>query len=144
MGILSRIIKYVTLFLWGGTVYYMIELLYRGHSHESMFILGGLCFLAIGALNNYLPWRMPIWGQMVIGGLVITVLELFAGLVLNVWMGLGIWCYADTWGSAFWGQVSIPFKLAWMGLSLVGILLDDFLRWKIWGELKPVYVFFVE
>jgi len=139
MDILSRLVKYVTLLLWGGTVYYIIELLYRGHSHESMFILGGLCFLSIGALNNYLPWRMLMWVQMIIGGIVITVLELIAGMILNVWLGLGIWCYADTWGSAFWGQISIPFTLAWIALSLVAIVLDDFLRWKIFAQERPTY-----
>ena len=139
LAVLEKIIRYLTLWMWGGVVYYCIELLYRGHSHLSMYILGGICFLAVAGINNWFSWEMPIWLQCIIGGIVITVLELVTGLIVNVWLDLGIWCYADTWGSAFMGQISIPFTLAWMGLSFIAILLDDFLRWKIFGEEKPHY-----
>ena len=35
------------LFLWGigGWIYYTLEILFRGFSHWSMFVLGGICFL---------------------------------------------------------------------------------------------------
>ena len=35
------------LFLWtlGGTLYYTFEMIFRGFSHWSMFLLGGFCLL---------------------------------------------------------------------------------------------------
>ena len=42
--------KYLFLFDVGGLLYVLIELIWRGHSHWTMFILGGLCGSAIGSL----------------------------------------------------------------------------------------------
>ena len=133
-------VRYVTLWLWGGFIYYLIELAWRGHSHPSMFVTGGVAFLCLGIINNYLPRRMNFILQCVAGGLAITVLELIAGLIVNVWLGLGIWDYS---GLRFnlWGQIVPHFTLAWMALSAVGFWLDDFLRWKIFGGREPSYTF---
>ena len=137
-SLISNFIRYITLWLWGGFVYYCIELLYRGHSHPSMFITGGVAFLCVGAINNHLPWRMGFVLQCVIGGLVITVLELIVGLIVNVWLGLGVWDYSHMRFNVM-GQIVPVYTLAWMALSGVAILLDDFLRWKIFGEQRPEY-----
>ena len=134
----SRVIRYMTLWLWGGFIYYMIEIAWRGFSHPSMFITGGIAFLCIGVINNYLPWRMGFIWQCVIGGIAITVLELIVGLIVNVRLGLGVWDYSDL-PMNFMGQISPHFTFAWMALSAVAIWLDDWLRWKIFGERKPAY-----
>ena len=135
-----NIMRYMTLWLYGGFVYYLIEIAYRGFSHPSMFITGGVAFLCIGYINNYLPWRLGFVWQCVIGGLVVTVLELIAGLIVNVWLGLGVWDYSDM-PLNFMGQIVPHFTLAWIALSAVAIWLDDFLRWKIFGEQQPEYWF---
>ena len=139
--ITNRIFKYITLGLYGGAVYWCIEMAWRGFSHWSMFILGGICFVLIGGINNYLPWKLGIVWQAVIGAVIITILELPAGLILNVWLDLGIWCYADLPFNIM-GQISLPFTLIWIPLAAVGVFLDDFLRWKIYGEQKPKYTWF--
>ena len=35
------------LFLWGigGWIYYSLEIIFRGFSHWSMFVLGGICMM---------------------------------------------------------------------------------------------------
>ena len=60
MTFLKQLIKTLILFLIGGTAYYAVELLYRGYSHPSMFIFGGLCFLLIGFINEWFTWEMPL------------------------------------------------------------------------------------
>ena len=131
-------VRLMTLWLWGGFIYYLIELAWRGHSHPSMFAVGGIAFLCVGAINNCLPWRMAFVWQCAIGGIAVTFLELASGLVLNVWLGLGVWDYSGL-PLNLWGQVVPHFTFAWIGLSAVGIWLDDFLRWKIFDERKPEY-----
>ena len=42
------------LFLIGGRLYTWLELACRGRTHWTMFILGGLCFVIIGLLNEHL------------------------------------------------------------------------------------------
>lgn len=53
--------KYLVLFDVGGLLYIMLELLWRGHSHWTMFLLGGICFICLGLINELLPWEMPLW-----------------------------------------------------------------------------------
>ena len=40
--------KLATLFTVGGLLYGLIEIAWRGHTHISMFVVGGLCFVLIG------------------------------------------------------------------------------------------------
>ena len=46
---LKQMLKPIILALIGGTIYVLIELAWRGYSHVSMFILGALCFVLLGA-----------------------------------------------------------------------------------------------
>ena len=85
-----RWVKALVLMGIGGAIYAVIELIWRGHTHWTMALLGGLLFVLIGAINEYIPWRIPLWRQGVIGALIVTWAELVAGLVLNVWLRLGI------------------------------------------------------
>lgn len=134
----ERIVRTITLGLWGGFIYYLIETAWRGYSHPSMFIVGGLCFVLIGGINNWFPWSMALTLQAVIGAAVVTSVELIAGIVLNIWLGLGVWDYSDAPLNIL-GQICLPFFFAWIGLAVVGIFLDDYLRWKLYSERHPCY-----
>lgn len=92
---LRELIKCGILFLIGGCLYYCIEILWRGHSHWTMAVVGGICFLVIGGLNNYIPWEMPLWKQAGIGALFVTAMELVVGVPLNLMLGLHIWDYSS-------------------------------------------------
>ena len=134
----SKIKKYEFLFFVGATIYVIIENLYRGYSHWTMFLLGGICFITLGLINEVIPWDMPLLLQMFIGGIIITVLELITGCVVNIWLGWNVWDYSEL-PFNLWGQISLFSSIVWIGLSLVGIVLDDFIRWKFFGEEKPHY-----
>ena len=103
-----------------------------------MALLGGLLFVLIGAVNEYIPWCIPLWRQGIIGALIVTWAELVAGLVLNVWLRLGIWDYSNLPGN-FMGQICPQFTAAWVLLSIVAVVLDDWLRHWLFGEDRPHY-----
>ena len=85
LKLLSMIIfKYLVLFVVDGSVYVFIEMLFRGYSHISMFILGGICGILIGGLNNWYNWDMPIVKQMIYSGIIITCLEYITGYIVNI------------------------------------------------------------
>ena len=71
--------KYLVLMDVGGAVYVLLELAWRGRSHWTMFVLGGLCFIGLGLINEVMPWDMPLWEQVAVGVLLITALEFFTG-----------------------------------------------------------------
>ena len=132
-------VKYLILFITGGIVYIGCELIWRGHSHWSMLVIGGIAFLLIGGINEYFPWTMPLWQQCGIAAWIITVLEFVSGCILNLWLGLDVWHYTVL---SILGQISLPFVMLWYFLSVVGIILDDILRWRLFGEDRPHYTVF--
>lgn len=124
----------------GGVSYFIIEILWRGYSHFSMFMLGGLCFLFIGLINEFFTYEMPLWKQQGIATIIIIFLELIFGLILNIWLNLNIWDYSNLRFN-FMGQICLEYSILWFFLSLPAIVLDDYIRYKM-GEEKPHYVFF--
>lgn len=136
---LHRAGKASVLFLCGGAVYALLEIAWRGHTHWTMAVMGGVLFLLIGGLNNWLPWYMSLMLQGVIGSITVTGAELVAGSILNIWLGLGIWDYSQMPGN-FMGQICPQFSLAWFVLSLVAVILDDWLRYWLFGEDRPHYI----
>lgn len=138
MKYIKSLIKYAVLFFFGGLVYYLIEILWRGYSHWTMIILGGLCFVAVGLINNILPWNMVIELQALIGAVLITSLEFIVGLIVNVNLGWDIWDYSNV-PFNFLGQICLPFSLLWYMLSIIVIFTDDYIRHIFFNEQKPVY-----
>ena len=110
----------------GGLVYMGIETLWRGHTHWSMFLLGGLCFALIGLLDEWQD-HPPLWLQMLQGAVIVTVLELLVGLVVNRWLGWGVWDYSDM-PFNLWGQVCPQFAVAWFFLSAAAVWLENALH----------------
>lgn len=119
--------KFPLLFLIGGSSYVGLELLWRGRSHVSMFLAGGLCFLLLGQLGRCKPrLSLPLRGAM--GAMVITSVELLAGLLFN--RDYSVWDYR-TLPLNFHGQVCLPFTLLWFPLSLGAMFLYHLLDIKI-------------
>jgi uncharacterized membrane protein len=128
----NSFLKYLFLFLVGGFIYVSIELLVNGHSHISMLIAGGVCFILIGYINSIFPSNVSILIQMFISALVITFVELTTGIIVNVWLQVNVWDYS-TFHYNLWGQICPFFTSIWFFLSLPAILFDDWLRYHILG-----------
>jgi len=120
-------------------IYIAIEMLWRGYTHWSMCFVGGIAFITIGMINEHLTYIVPLWKQCAIAMLMITIIEFFSGCILNLWLGWNVWNYTTL---DLLGQISLPFMIVWYFLSGIGIMLDDVLRWKWFGEEKPHYTIF--
>jgi len=110
-----RFWKACVLFYLGGGCYMALEFLWRGRSHGSMFILGGLCFLLIGQLGKLLK-NVPLAVQLLIFSAMITFLELLTGLVVNA--DHAVWDYREALYN-YRGQVCLGFSLLWIPVSLM-------------------------
>lgn len=136
---MKEAVENTVLFCVGGIVYIVIELLWRGYSHWSMFFLGGLCFLVIGWLNERMEWETPLLLEMLLGAFLITVLEFGFGYIFNIRLGLNVWDYSDM-PLNIMGQVCLPYMLLWFILSFFCIVMDDNLRYYLFGEEKKKYI----
>lgn len=133
--------KQLTLAATGGLLYIIMELIWRGRSHWTMFVLGGICFVALGLINEVLPWTMSLLLQVLIGAGIITALEFLVGCVVNLWLGWNVWDYSSLPGNLL-GQICPQYCLLWLPVSLAGIILDDWLRYWWWNEERPRYRIF--
>lgn len=138
---MRQYLKYMFLFATGGLLYNVVELIYRGWTHWTMFFLGGACFICLGAINEVLPWRMPLWQQVLIGACMITGLEFITGCVVNLWLGWGVWDYSGVPGNLL-GQICPRYFVLWLPVSLTGIVLDDWIRYWRYDEERPRYRIF--
>lgn len=135
---IKNIIKYIILGGIGGITYIIIELLYRGYSHWTMFIVSANAFILIGLINEFISWDMELWKQMLIGSGIVTALEFMSGYIFNIKLGWHIWDYSNVPFNIM-GQVCLPFTIAWFFISLIAIVADDYLRYWLFDEEKPHY-----
>jgi uncharacterized membrane protein len=139
---MDRFMKAFTLFLTGGILYFYMEIIYRGYSHYSMILCGGMCFYLVGGLNQWSRRELPFLIQMLLGAIIITGLEFLTGVLVNLWLGLSVWDYSYMPFNLL-GQICLPYSILWLLLSAVIILLDDFLRYRLFDEEKQQYRLFL-
>lgn len=111
--------QFTKLFAVGGLSYTTIELLWRGRSHWSMFLLGGTCFHLIGKIGGKLRPHGVVPMAIACSGAV-TAAEYVSGCILNRRLKLGVWDYSDKIGNIH-GQVCPLYSALWGGLSIVAV-----------------------
>ena len=84
---------------------------------------------------------MSFISQMVLSSVIITALEFVTGvdrecMAENGYLGLFHLPYN------FMGQVCLLYSVLWFLVSSAAIVLDDFLRYKLFNEEKPHYKIF--
>ena len=122
----ASVLLHSVLAVIGGFIYMGIEILWRGHTHWSMGVLGGVCFALIGLLDEWQD-NPPLWFQMLQGAAIVTALELITGLIVNVWLEWDVWDYSDV-PFNLWGQVCLPFTAAWFFLSALAVWMENALH----------------
>lgn len=135
---MKNLFKHMVLLATGGALYVLLELAWRGRSHWTMFLLGGVCFVCLGMINEIIPWEMPLWQQALIGACIITGLEFLTGCIVNMWLGWDVWDYSSLPGNVK-GQICPRFFLLWIPVAVTAVMLDDWLRYWWFGEEKPHY-----
>lgn len=116
-----------TLLFFGGALGYgLLEIFWRGYTHWSMLLAGGLCFVGVNYLDICLP-NCGDWHKAWLGGLLITAVELLFGLLFNCWLGLNIWDYSLL-PYNFYGQICLPFAVVWLCLVRLLLRLARWLR----------------
>lgn len=131
--------KILTLWAALGVMYVAMETVFRGYSHPSMLIVGGLCGVLVGAINQRPRfYNAPVILQSAMGAVIVLVVEFLAGCVLNLWLGLDVWDYTGQTGNIL-GQVCPLFGLLWFLIMPLAIWAEDTARWFIWLYESVIY-----
>ena len=104
--------EHLITFAVGALGYGALELLWRGHTHWTMLLCGGLAHLLLRAVSAL---ALPLAVQALVGTAGITALELAVGLVVNRGLHWNVWDYSDRWGN-LWGQICPLYSVLWYGL----------------------------
>ena len=140
----SKPVLSMLLWTWGGTVYYLLEVAYKsltGHPERiswTMLVVAVALCIPVERCGAELPWGCPLWLQALACAGLVTAVEFAAGLVLNVWLGLGVWDYSHLPFNLM-GQICLQFFFVWWGLCFVFIPVFDWMRWTVEGREQPHY-----
>lgn len=133
---MKKYYKFIFLWLLGGSIYYFFEILFRGFSHWSMFILGGLCLAFFYYQGRMMQWRESLAKQTLRCMIFVTGMEFITGIIVNKYWGMDVWDYSEMPFQLF-GQICLPFALVFGGISVIGIILTGYIAYWFFGEEKP-------
>ena len=117
-------------FLLGGVSYSLIEILWRGYTHYTMVLLGGVCFLSLYKLFNLMK-DYSLLEKCVAGAILITTLEFTVGCFVNLVFHMNVWNYSSMPFNLL-GQVCLVYSTLW-GFLCIPI---NFLTKKIHSVAK--------
>ena len=132
-----KVIRKIALFIICGLIYVLIEIMFRGYSFVSMFVLAGFCAIFfIDTPNNIYSFDLDVRLQILISTVLCTLAEGISGLYLNVYKGLNIWDYSSLPFTFFFGQCNLLFVAAWTLIITIGIPFCDAFNYYI-GRDEP-------
>ena len=118
------LIQYFLIFVLGGIGYGLLEIIWRGHTHWTMLICGGICFMLMYLISAS---GMSFLRKCILSAAAITAVEFFTGCLVNLRMHWHVWDYSAVRFNVL-GQICPLFSLYWLALSVFGIALCSFLR----------------
>lgn len=128
---LRRFREDIILFMFGGILYSLIEILFRGFTHWTMTITGGLCLVVLYRHFTENPYEsMAV--KCLFGTMVITAFELVVGCIVNLLLHWNVWDYSSH-AMNFMGQICLMFSVLWFLLTIPVVWLCGFLRLKFAG-----------
>lgn len=114
--VLRRVKKYAIFFATGAVGYAAIEVIWRGHTHWTMVIAGGVCFIIFSLVEEFFSERGILFKAMLCA-LGVTAVEFIFGVVFNLIFGMGIWDYSNMPLNIL-GQICPVFSLMWAGIAI--------------------------
>ncbi len=114
--------EYIFMYSAGSVFYAAAELLFRGHTHWTMVLTGGLCAALIHFGNKRLKGKGLLF-RCLFGCATITAAEYAVGCLVNRLLCWNVWDYSDRFLNLH-GQICPLYSLFWFILSFPAIMLS--------------------
>lgn len=109
--------RFLFLFFTGAVCYPLIELLWRGRTHRSMALAGGICLCLMDKTCGNKRKHTVCFPHCILCAVIITVVEFVFGFFVNIIGKRKVWDYSNLPGN-FMGQICLPFSVLWFFLSI--------------------------
>ena len=124
-GVKTVKIENIAVFALGNIGYGFLELLWRGRTHWTMMITGGICLLTLYRMEQHWKQEMLVF-RCIKGAVLITCIEFLIGILVNRIMKWNVWDYSRAPGNLL-GQICPLYFLFWYFLcypvfGLTGLL----------------------
>lgn len=126
---MKRLKRNAVFFLTGGLGYAAIELLWRGRTHWSMVIAGGLCFILFSLIAEKFVKR-PLVYKALLCAVCVTAVELVFGIIFNMIFKMNVWDYSRV-PFNFLGQICLYYTLVWCAFGFLFVPLADKINRKL-------------
>lgn len=114
----------ILIYSMGGLLYSLLEIIWRGWTHWSMILCGGLCFTLMYLISAA---DLAIVQKWILSAAAITTVEFLTGCIVNLRLGWQVWDYSGMPYNLL-GQICPQFLLMWLFLSVPGVALCILLR----------------
>ena len=116
----------------GALGYGLIEILWRGYTHFSMLLAGGICFVTFAKIGEKFK-KKTLLARAVIGSAFVTAIEFIFGVIFNILLKKDVWDYSKM-PFNFKGQICLLYSIFWVALSIIFIPLS--LRVKVYLQKR--------
>ncbi len=117
--------QYLIIFLFGGIIYSMIEVLTRGFTHWTMTVTAGVALMIM--YRRHITHDDGILMKCLFGCVTITACEFIAGVIVNLILHWNVWDYSNMYLNVL-GQICPSFSAAWFLISLPAAYICEFVR----------------
>lgn len=109
---------YPVLFICGGVLYCLLEILWRGYTHWSMAVAGGVCLSLIYYIRHCCP-NVSLVLRCITGAVIICTVEFAVGFIVNIILGWNVWDYSDRLFNLY-GQICPLYAILWFLICFPG------------------------
>lgn len=118
-------LELISIYVFGGIAYGSIETLWRGYTHWTMIIAGGLCSCLMYLISTRM--RDALWKKWIMCASVTTCIEFVIGCIVNLRLGWEVWDYSRQ-PLNLMGQICPLFSLYWLLLSIPFVSVSRLLK----------------
>ena len=115
--------------LLGAVAYPSLEVLWRGYTHPSMAVAGAVACLLLYCQNSLYAGQ-PRLLRGAVGAWLILLVEFVVGVVVNLFLGEGVWDYSAM-PLDLLGQVCPAYAALWLPLAIAFTLVFDRVRQEV-------------
>ena len=112
---MHKLKRFGLLFGAGAVLYPLLEIAWRGHSHWSMSLAGGVCLPLLWRIQR--NKKHTLRQKCLLGSTLITGVEFLFGCFFNKILHLGVWDYSHLPLNVM-GQICLPFTALWFFLCI--------------------------